>query len=64
MALPGITYLIINNYLPMSGLIVAFKDYNVRKGIWGSEWIGFKNFEYLFKTRDAWNITRNTIFTI
>lgn len=62
MALPGVTYLIINNYLPMSGLIVAFKDYNVRKGIWGSEWIGFKNFEYLFKTQDAWNITRNTIF--
>lgn len=61
MALPGVIYMIINNYLPMAGLVVAFKDYNVQKGIWGSDWIGFKNFEYLFKTGEAWTITRNTI---
>ena len=49
MALPGILYLIINNYLPMFGIIIAFKDYNVQKGILGSDWAGLKNFEYLLK---------------
>jgi len=61
MLLPGLTYLFINNYMPMAGLVVAFKNYNARKGIFGSDWVGFKNFEYLFKTDDAWIITRNTI---
>lgn len=59
--LPGLCYLFINNYMPLPGLIVAFKQYNARKGIYGSDWIGFKNFEYLFTTNDAWVITRNTI---
>ena len=45
----------------MFGIIIAFKDYRFIDGIFGSEWIGFKNFEYLFKTADAWLITRNTI---
>jgi len=48
--------------MPLPGLVVAFKQYNARKGIWHSDWVGFKNFEYLFKTQDAWVITRNTIF--
>lgn len=61
LALPGFIYLLINNYLPMGGLVIAFKDINWQKGIWASEWVGFKNFEYLFKTPDAFNITRNTI---
>ena len=59
--LPGLAYLIINNYLPMFGLIIAFKDMNYRKGILGSDWVGFNNFKYLFKTQDAIIITRNTI---
>ncbi|MED4229173.1 ABC transporter permease [Neobacillus cucumis] len=59
--LPGLIYLLINNYLPMFGLMIAFKDINFAKGILGSDWIGFKNFEYLFSTRDALIITRNTI---
>lgn len=61
MALPALIYLIINNYLPMFGLIIAFKDINYTQGILGSDWIGFKNFEYLFKTQDAFIITRNTL---
>jgi putative aldouronate transport system permease protein len=61
MMLPGLIYLLINNYLPMFGLIIAFKDINFAKGILASDWIGFKNFEYLFSTRDAFVITRNTI---
>ncbi|WP_240420985.1 ABC transporter permease [Paenibacillus periandrae] len=61
MVLPGIVYLLINNYLPMFGMIIAFKDINFSKGIIDSDWIGLKNFEYLFKTTDAYIITRNTI---
>jgi len=61
MMLPGILYLLINNYLPMFGVVIAFKDFNYTKGIWGSDWTGLKNFEYLFKTEDAFIITRNTI---
>ncbi len=61
MALPGIIYLFINNYMPLPGLVLAFKKYSTKKGIWGSPWIGFKNFKYLFKTQDAWIITRNTL---
>lgn len=60
-ALPGIIYLVINNYLPMLGLSLAFKNYSLRKGVFGSDWCGFKNFEFLFKTKDAWIMTRNTI---
>lgn len=61
MMAPGLIYLLINNYLPMFGLIIAFKDIDYAKGIFASDWIGFKNFEYLFSTRDAYVITRNTI---
>jgi putative aldouronate transport system permease protein len=61
MLVPGIIYLAINNYLPMGGAIVAFKSYNFQKGIWGSDFAGLKNFEFLFKTKEAWIITRNTI---
>ncbi|NIK70391.1 putative aldouronate transport system permease protein [Paenibacillus sp. BK720] len=61
MLLPGLAYLAINNYMPLFGLSIAFKDINFRKGLWHSDWIGFQNFEYLFKTSDAWLITRNTL---
>ncbi|MBB6694055.1 sugar ABC transporter permease [Cohnella xylanilytica] len=61
MLVPGLAYLAVNNYLPLFGLAIAFKDINYRKGIWNSDWIGFRNFEYLFKTSDAWLITRNTL---
>ncbi len=61
MALPGLLYLLINNYVPMGGLVVAFKNFSAKKGIWGSDWAGFKNFKFLFQTKDAWIITRNTI---
>lgn len=66
MALPGLLYLLINNYLPMLGVIIAFKDIDYsHKGLFNllfrNEWIGFKNFEYLFRTDDAYIITRNTI---
>src|SRR5690625_2283953 len=61
MMAPGLIYLIINNYLPMFGLVVAFKDVNYSVGILASDWVGWENFRYLFATRDAYVITRNTI---
>ena len=61
MALPGVIYLFINNYMPLPGLVLAFKKYSTKKGIWGSPWVGLKNFKYLFRTQDAWIITRNTL---
>jgi len=60
MMLPGLLYLFINSYMPLPGLVLAFKNYNANKGIYGSPWVGFKNFKYLF-ANDAWYITRNTI---
>lgn len=61
MMVPGLIYLVINNYIPMAGLTIAFKKFDYSKGIWGSEWCGLSNFTYLFKTRDAFNIIRNTV---
>ena len=52
-ALPGIIYLLINNYAPMLGIFLAFKDYSLIKGPFGSDWCGFQNFEFLFKTKDT-----------
>ena len=60
-ALPGCLYLIINNYIPILGMFIAFKDYSYAKGIWDSPWCGLKNFKFLFITDDAWIITRNTL---
>ena len=60
MLLPGMVYFFINNYIPMAGIIVAFKKYNVNDGIYGSPWNGLANFEYLFKN-DAALIIRNTL---
>ncbi|OUP85476.1 sugar ABC transporter permease [Lachnoclostridium sp. An169] len=61
MALPGIAYLICNNFMPLYGMLLAFKKLDVRKGIFGSEWVGLKNFEFLFSSNTAFKIIRNTI---
>ncbi|MFC6334486.1 ABC transporter permease [Paenibacillus septentrionalis] len=62
LAIPGLLYFLINSYLPMFGVFIAFKDVNYAKGIFGSDWIGFDNFTFLFQTKDAWIMTRNTLF--
>ncbi len=61
MTVPGMLYLFINNYIPICGLFIAFKDIDYSKGIFKSDWNGFENFKYLFRTEDAFIITRNTI---
>lgn len=60
-ALPGIVYLLINNYIPIMGLFLAFKDFNFMKGVFKSDWCGLDNFRFLFLTKDAWIMTRNTL---
>lgn len=61
MMMPALIYLFINNYLPMSGLVLAFEKYNVKDGIWGSEFVGFKNFTFLLKNNDLPILFRNTL---
>ncbi|MDF2941871.1 MAG: sugar transporter permease [Herbinix sp.] len=61
MMLPGVIYLIANNYIPMFGILIAFKKLDYSKGIFLSDWCGFDNFEYLFKTKDAFIMIRNTV---
>ncbi|HAL74205.1 MAG TPA: sugar ABC transporter permease [Clostridiales bacterium] len=59
---PGLLYLLINNYIPMFGLFIAFKSINFRLGFFDSPWVGLENFKYLFNSSNAWIITRNTLF--
>jgi putative aldouronate transport system permease protein len=61
MLLPGIIYFVVNNYLPMAGLALAFKKVNYAIGFFNSPWIGFDNFTFLFSSNDAFIIFRNTI---
>ncbi|KKO50812.1 ABC transporter permease [Paenibacillus sp. DMB20] len=66
MILPGTIWFLIFAYLPMFGTVLAFKDFRISPdgffaSVFNSEWVGFKNFEYLFTTNDAYIITRNTI---
>lgn len=62
LAAPATLVVLVFSYLPMFGLILAFKKYNFSDGILGSPWAGFGNFEYLFATRDAFNSTINTVY--
>lgn len=59
--LPGMLVLLVNNYIPMIGTIIAFKELNLVKGLFGSPWNHFKNFEFLFKSPDLPIIIRNTL---
>lgn len=58
---PAVIYFIIFYYWPMAGLQIAFRDYRVSKGIWGSAWVGFKYFEKFFSHPQCWKIIRNTL---
>lgn len=61
MGLPGILQILVFAYLPMFGLVIAFKDYRFNLGIFGSKWVGFDNFRFLFARGTAWRITYNTV---
>jgi putative aldouronate transport system permease protein len=61
MMLPCAAYLIINNYIPMFGIIAAFKSFRISDGLLHSPWVGLKNFEFLFSSSDAVIMVRNTL---
>lgn len=61
LGLPAILHLLIFCYLPMIGIIIAFKDFRYDIGILESKWVGFNNFKFFFQSLDAWRITGNTI---
>ncbi len=62
MVAPAVLLVFVMSYLPMSGLILAFKDYKFNLGVFGSPWNGLENFRFLFQSGKGWLITRNTIF--
>lgn len=61
MMLPAIIYVIINNYAPLCGIVLAFKNFNAQKGIFGSAWAGLSNFSFLIKSGNLLKIVRNTL---
>ncbi len=61
MALLPVAFVIVFNYLPIGGILMAFKDYSFRKGIWGSPWVGLKYFKQLFDTPIFLDILKNTL---
>ena len=60
LVLPGLICLIVFSYIPMGGIVIAFKNYIPRKGIFGSPWVGLDNFEFLFRSPDILKLIRNT----
>ena len=61
MCLLPVIYFIVFHYLPMYGVQIAFKDFQASKGIWGSEWAGFKYFERFFESYQFWPLIKNTL---
>lgn len=59
--LPGLLYFIVFKYVPMVNAVIAFKDYNVVAGIWGSPWVGFKHFALFFNNPVFWTLLQNTL---
>ncbi|HHW71340.1 MAG TPA: sugar ABC transporter permease [Clostridiales bacterium] len=64
-ALPGLIWFILFSYLPLIGIVIAFKDYRISGGFFesllSSEWVGFENFKFMFATNDAKIMVRNTL---
>ena len=62
MAVIPVLLVFVFNYLPMVGIVIAFKNYKFGRGIWGSDWVGFDNFKFFFKSSDFTRITWNTLY--
>jgi putative aldouronate transport system permease protein len=62
MLLPGLVWLVMFNLVPMFGIVMAFQDFNPGAGVFGSEWIGLENFEYMFLLNDSKTVLYNTVF--
>lgn len=61
MLIPAVVLFFVFSYVPMVGVILAFKKYRYDLGFWGSEWVGFDNFKFFFISGQAWYVTRNTV---
>lgn len=61
MMLLPLMYFIVFRYIPMTNIVIAFKDYNMFKGVWQSEWVGLKWFKQAFASKDFYNALRNTV---
>ena len=61
MALPAVIAVIIWSYIPKVGILMAFQKIDLSRGPYTSPWVGLKNFEFLFASKDIWEITRNTV---
>ncbi|MDF2835897.1 MAG: sugar transporter permease [Paenibacillus sp.] len=61
MMIPGLLYYLLFHYVPMAGILIAFQDYNLMKGIWGSPWVGLENFRNIFQSPDFPLIMKNTL---
>ncbi|MFE5317714.1 ABC transporter permease [Paenibacillus sp. NPDC056579] len=61
MMVPGLLYYLIFHYVPMGGLLIAFQDYNLSQGIFGSEWVGLSNFREVFSSPEFPKLIRNTL---
>ncbi|KAI7257951.1 hypothetical protein KC345_g10651 [Hortaea werneckii] len=60
MLVPAVLFFLLFAYIPMSGIILAFKQYDYTGGVFGSQWNGWDNFKFFFNSGDAWRVTRNT----
>ncbi|MBP3199516.1 MAG: sugar ABC transporter permease [Butyrivibrio sp.] len=61
MLLPAVIFVVLFSYIPMAGIVIAFKKYNYQAGIFGSSWVGFDNFQYMILSNKLWTLTRNTL---
>lgn len=61
MLIPVVAYYVIFKYVPMYGIVMAFQDYNVFQGVFGSEWVGFEVFERIFNNSNFWSAVKNTL---
>lgn len=61
MLVPGLLVMLVNNYMPMFGLVLAFRRMDNVQKLFGTEWVGLDNFKYLFGSKNGWIITRNTL---
>src|SRR5438270_13638011 len=59
--IPPLVYFVVFKYIPMVNAVIAFKDYNVVQGIWGSRWVGTKYFEQFFQNPVFWTLLKNTL---
>lgn len=61
MLAPAVVYAVLFSYIPMAGIVLAFKNFNYSEGIFGSPWAGLSNFRFLLISGKLWPLTRNTL---